>query len=355
MNSTAWFKWTLTNFGPKGFVIRRYRKLNGKTVWQSYPKAKYATLDAAKAEGLVKQLNVRFALKAKQDFNHSFINKQTLADFELHLQTKINSQAHIKTLMSELDAYALEFFVRKSNCPDPSSWKRLEAQYGKFLLSKQLVGTYVKRIIQTTNRFIKFLHEKYPEEVRRCVLEPVAGRILKEQGISKKSRNKFVTDEHFKIICEKINDNLLPFVKLCYFYGLRRSEVLGLLTDDVFEDSLSIERQLVKMHPKQYGPLKSREQRVVPHWFCTPKEAYSLIAQSAVVHPDTLGHVFKAEMKRLGFAYQLHDLRRTFITRALRVHHYLDVKLAAGHSDIETTNKYIQDDRLLQRKQFRPV
>jgi integrase len=124
--------------------------------------------------------------------------------------------------------------------------------------------------------------------------------------------------------------------------------------DDVFEDSLGVNRQLIKACPRQTGPLKSRETRVVPHWFCTAAEAYSLISQVVVMHPDTFGHCFKAEMNRIGFNFQLHDLRRTFITNALRVHHYLDVKLAAGHSDIETTNNYIQDDRQLQRKQFRP-
>jgi hypothetical protein len=34
--------------------------------------------------------------------------------------------------------------------------------------------------------------------------------------------------------------------------------------------------------------------------------------------------------------------------------HLLDLGLAAGHSDLETTQQYIQDDRQLQRKQFKP-
>ncbi len=72
------------------------------------------------------------------------------------------------------------------------------------------------------------------------------------------------------------------------------------------------------------------------------------------MHPDTLSDKFEKASKEAGLSFQFHDLRRTFITNALRKYHFLDVRLAAGHSDLETTQKYIQDDRQIQRKKFKP-
>ena len=80
----------------------------------------------------------------------------------------------------------------------------------------------------------------------------------------------------------------------------------------------------------------------------------NLINQIELINPDTFSDIFKTEMRRLKLPFQLHDFRRTFITRSLRKYNYMDVRLAVGHTDLETTNKYIQDDRGLNRKLFKP-
>jgi integrase len=358
-----WYKWSIDKRG-NSFLIRRYRKVDSKVQWQSYPKEKYKHLSSDEIQLLLKRLNTSLELErrnaeARYDFNHIYVNKRTLEGFEELLKTRSNSLENINTVLSCLKLYTLDYFIHKKNLPDPNYWKKNEAGFGKYLLSKKISSSYIKRIVLTTNRFIKFLHEAYPDEIRLTVLNPISRNVLKEKDLESKnhSRKKFIDAATFQFIIERIDERLIPAVKLAYYFGLRRAEVLGLRLDDVYEDSLNIERQLIRLGPtEKCGPLKNRtEERSIPYWFINPEQTYKLIETLEIVHPDTLGDMFKAEMTRLKLPFQFHDLRRTFITMSLRSYHYLDVKLAAGHSKLETTNKYIQDDRGLQRKKFVPT
>jgi integrase len=170
-----------------------------------------------------------------------------------------------------------------------------------------------------------------------------------------KQRHKYISDADFVKICEEIDTRLLSAVKISYCFGLRCAEVLGLSHDDIYEDIVSVERQLDRLEPiAHFTPLKNKEKRMVPYWLCSPDDLYKLVSSVQRMHPDTLSHEFKAEMVRLKMPFQFHDLRRTWITNSLRKHHYRDVQLAAGHADLKTTQGYAQDDRELQRKKFKP-
>lgn len=50
-------------------------------------------------------------------------------------------------------------------------------------------------------------------------------------------------------------------------------------------------------------------------------------------------------MTALGYTYDFHDLRHSFITRAIREKNSRDVQLAAGHKHLMTTMGYAHDDR----------
>jgi integrase len=359
---SGWYKWAFSKQRTGVYLIRRYRIIDGKRHWQTYPKAKYQNFNQDEIEALLRRLNASLEIAqresiAKYDFDHAYINTSILNKFEDNLKTKATNSEHINKLMTTLKDFTLKYFVHKMQLPDPNFWKRNEAGFGQFLLNQKISPDYIRRIIQTANRFVKFLHEQYPEEVRLFRLESVSNSVMKSKSLEGKNvdRKKFITEPEFNLICTKVNKRIVPAIKLAYFFGLRLSEVLGLNQDDVYQESLQLQRQLTKVQPiKHFKPLKSKEKRDVPYWFCTPEDTFQLIADLEVMHPDTLGHMFEKEMKKMNLPFQFHDFRRTFITRALRTHHYLDVKLAAGHSDLETTNKYIQDDRELQRKKFKP-
>lgn len=360
MSKSNWYKWTLTNFGAKGFIIRRYRKVDSKTIWETYPSSNYKHLPFEEIEKLVKRLNFKHEQKEqealkKYDYNSQYINPKTLSSFESFLKTRSNRIQHVNALMGCLHQHTFKFFITTSKLPDPNLWKRQEHEFGKYLLKLKLSAAHITRITQTTNRFIRFLHEQYQDEVRLFELAPVSLHVLKDIKTTNTDRIKYINEAHYKTICKNVDAKILPAIKLAYNFGLRRSEVLGLNEADVYEDSLAVERQLNKLVPvKSYKSLKNKEKRDVEYWFCSPEETFSLIKNLEQMHPDTLGDLFLKEMKKLNLPYQFHDLRRTFITNALRKYHYRDVQLAAGHSDLKTTQRYAQDDRRLSRKRYRP-
>ncbi len=62
-------------------------------------------------------------------------------------------------------------------------------------------------------------------------------------------------------------------------------------------------------------------------------------------------------MRGLKLDYDIHDIRHSWTTRAVRVKklHIRDVQLAAGHENIETTMGYLQDDRVFEEVPFIPT
>lgn len=368
MSLSKWYKWGFYKQGDGSSVIRRYRKVNGKIKWESYPKTKYKDLSEEEIEALVRRLNASFeseeiAAKARYDYQHAFINVSAIEEFERRLTNRAESLEHIQTQMAMLNTYVFTFFINKRKIADPNHWKRIEDGFGEYLLNiksknkRPLGGTYISRIIQTANRFLQFLHEYMPNEVKLIKLDPISDTVLKgrDSNSVNKKRKKFISEKEYLEICRKVDKRILPLVQLGYLFGLRRAETLGLKIEDVFEDALNVDRQLTRVSPiPHYSKLKDKEERVIPYWYSSPEQAYEIISNVQLIHPDSVSDLFSRATKELNLPFQFHDLRRTWITRALREHNYMDVKLAAGHEDLETLQKYIQDDREINRKRFVP-
>lgn len=128
---------------------------------------------------------------------------------------------------------------------------------------------------------------------------------------------------------------------------------MGLCLQDVRNAYLSVERQYVgldKNGKPMYAPLKNRTSRKVPHLFLEPSQAYEFIEmmQQHLMHPDTLSGNFTDLVSKLDIdSYIFHDLRRAFITNAIKKGvEPEDLRLAVGHSTIQTTYKfYVMDAR----------
>lgn len=360
MNVTSWYKWSASQTKKEGLRIRRYRFVNEKKVWESLPKNRYCQLPHTQITQFIEQLNL--ASKAKEavesksilltDYNSKFI----LENFKRSLLNRADSKSHINSLVGGLQNHTFKFFAFTNNILE---WPSYEAEFGSYLLNKSFSTSHLKMIIQVTNRYIKFVCKAY--NMNPFVLEPLSNLKLKTKSnlhTLREDRRKYLTEQDFKLISDSLSKSSLdiwPAVKLGYSFGLRCSEVLGLELQDVFEDCLGVNRQLVLVKPKRItGTLKSGVSRSVRYWFTTPNETYLLISNLVQMHPDTLSRKFLNEMKRIGLPFKFHDLRRTFITRALRHYHYRDVQMSAGHKDLKTTMIYAQDDRQLLRKQFKP-
>lgn len=359
--NSDWSKWVYSKHSANQYIIRRYKTENHKRIWETKKKSEYSHLLQDQIQSYVDKLNFHYfekqkLLLARYNFNSVYVNKSLLKEFRNYLETKANNKEHIQKLLSILNLYTFEFFLIKKNINDPNNWKRYDYEFGQFLLELKLSSDYILRIIQLTNRYINFLHNKFPEHIRLTKLECISNAVLsRRDALLKPNRKKYINEEDFKYIVENVDPKIINQIKLAYYFGLRRAEVLGLKIDDVYQDALFIERQLVSLNPTpKYDLLKTIENRQVPYWFCSAKETYNLIKNLKIIHPDSLSWQFKCEMERLNLPFQLHDLRRTFITNALRKYHYRDVQLAAGHSQIKTTELYAQDDRMILRKKYIP-
>ncbi len=107
-----------------------------------------------------------------------------------------------------------------------------------------------------------------------------------------------------------------------------------------------------------YAPLKNKLFRKTPHWFAEKETTYLLIEDSLnkKIHPDTLGTKFASFMEIMKMDYSLHDLRRTFITKALDLNKVtpMTVMMAVGHGHLDVTMRYIRDNRQLDDEVYVP-
>lgn len=369
--------WFITEENAALVICRMVVQPNGKRSKKRLPKAAYTKFTSKEElEQFVARLNNRENRRAIKEIRTrlAFLPTSLMEEFRALLAAEIPNQANAKVLYHNLHRYCLSFFVDKLKLKDPTEWKAAEAKFGMALLdelgpdqqnlrifNRRMSVRTVVGLVQLLNRFMLFLHRKQPTEIPFIKFQPITGARLRHyRAILNMEKDEpghyFIPDEHWRLILKELSRDILPWIYLQYHYGLRRSEALGLNLDDIKKGFLSIERQLKSSgETPEYKPLKNRMTRRVPHWFSEPADTYSWLDGATIVHPDTVGIKFAECMDRLKLPYRSHDLRRTFITKALRHYPPVDVQRAAGHSDLRVTMLYMQDDRKLDETVFRKL
>ncbi len=340
--------WYLSKEGSKHVIRKRRGKSQIRYPAKNYPKDR----SKESLQAFVIRLNGRdlHAIKVIKT-KLAFMPVELQEEFRELLLANIPNQTNARYQYNILQEHLLDFFVTKMNLLDPTLWKTNELKWGQYLLNGKRSASLVRAIVQVSNQFMSFLHKKLPKEVQSIRFEPYSRARFKQYSAKlkmKEKREKFISDEDWELIESKLPIDIAPMIKLAYYYGLRRSECVAFKVEDVREGYLAVERQAGNQ------PLKNRDKRQTPHWFCTPEKVYGLIQKSVEIHPATLGHKWSEFMETLGLDYQLHDLRRTFITKALKKAPHIDVMHAVGHANIETTMRYLQDDRKLNDSVFVP-
>lgn len=352
--------WFISN-GKSGHSILRMVHYPARKSIQRYPRRLYSHFtNAQEVEALTYRLNGRNieAEKACRRLltRNSAVPLHVLEDFRSRLLLEVTNEKDARYRYQLFIKHALRYFVEEEKNEDPAQWPTSQAAWGQYLLKTFSSADSIRRVVQITNRFLMVYKEHYQNEVNIADLRPISKARLKSLGPSGQDRStSFISDESWSIIDKNLPDDIGPFVRLAYHYGLRRSEALAIEIHDVRKGYLSIERVLKGVGPV-YGPLKSRVMRQTPHWFCSPERAYSF--SKGILdrpHPDTLGDKFKALMKSLELKAQFHDLRRTFITKALSIHPSTSVMLAVGHRNLSTTQRYILDSRRMDSMPFEPM
>lgn len=350
-------RWCIIRDKKRGVRVRRWN--NGK--YENLTKTKYQGLSEEELEKYVKRLNAPIDNLEKVQFKHAFIDDFLIENYREWLSSRVPTESEVKREITAVKEHFLEFFISKLDLPNPADWYKSQERWSTYLIGhKELRSVQSKRrVIQAANRFIGWLQSKRPDEFQLMKFEPISRAVFKKIQASRElnkeiKERKLITDEDWNVIKKALSNEIAPFCYLSYHYGLRRSESMGLKPGDTKNTYLLVERQLSKIG--SYRPLKGREARKVPHWFSTPTKCYTWIEQASKIqlHPDTLTDRWKQLMVNLSMNYDFHDLRHTFITKAMRKQAPRDVQMAAGHKNITTTMGYLHDDRNMEDEEFIP-
>jgi integrase len=322
----------------------------------------------------VRRLNAPHDLKVKVEIKHAFINDALLADYLGYLMGRIPQEEGARLELSYLVHYGLAFFVNKLQLVNPADWYAVsETKWAQLLLGNDTVeikgekwkapnsAKSIRDVINAMNRFIKWYHRLRPEECPLVTFEPISRAKFSEIEAKRELNDevkvrRYIPADHLSAIEKALSDDIFGAAMLLIRYGLRRSEALGFKPGDTKKDHLDIVRQHKRLGV--YTPLKGKEKRKCPHWLATPAEAYTWIERLIPMHPCTFGKKWDVCIGKLGFTYDFHDVRHTFITNMVRrfgAAGLRDVQLAVGHKDLRTTMGYLQDDRDLGDQEWKPT
>ncbi len=385
-----WSRWYLVpeknKKNERVLKIKRYRVVveDGvkKTKWERFkgdynPKASEQELNRVLLQANLRHESEIKRAKDAYEWRHAFITEDLMEEYKLYLKANVDSKSYRNVLYF----YArknLNWFIEKCKQPDPIEWKAHQTRWSLALFC-DLEGTEADRYrfwdepvspdtiskqMQALNRFLEWLHDHDPKIFPSVRLKAYSRSKMRGYRVRWKTKSvgKYIPDNHLKIILDNIDEKIRPYVWRQANYGLRLQESMACLSEDIKNDYLRVHQQLISVADgkPRYDVLKSREERKVPHWFSSKKEAYKNFTETTwIMHPDTYSHKFAEEMSRISekmrkalggetLDYATHDLRRTFITNAFKANKNPDeIRLSAGHTDIRTTMKYAKDHREL--------
>lgn len=342
-------------------IKTKNNKIKTQLNWQSLPAEQYKQLTNNEIESLLRRLNAEHSAqiefeKKQESLSHisAFWNPRLLEAFDNDVRRTTTRASYQRIQRRYLEKYVLPYFIILKKITDPKLWHRLEASWGEWLLDKGLSANYILKINNALTRYFRILKKNINDFPRLESLEPLGTAKIKDLKSNDKL-GQYIPEEHITLIKSNISEDIKHLFLLTLAFGLRKREVFGLTTSHLLIDYLKVERQYMPSKDEvkdKFVKLKSKEIRYTPYWFITPSEALELISKIKLIHPDTFAKKFELEMKSLGFSYRLHDLRRTFITNALKIHHWTDVSKAVGHKNVNTTMLYLQDDRQVKERLF---
>lgn len=309
------------------------------------------------------ELDAQRNSKKRSLVNHAYINDDLLAEYEARRNKRTDNSARIPTEMLYLSRYVINFFVGVRGLPNPKDWRTEEVQdaWWEFLdtvrTKKGPLAPVTKQdIVGAANRFITWLRERRGSaEVPEFKLNPVSATVMKRQrgnwrAAHEDAARTALPEADWIVIKEAATSaGLHAHVMLAYCFGLRRGEIAGVRVRDAGELSFAVARTLKTLKPLVFEATKSGEPRRVPYWFATQEEALKWVEviEAKRMTPDQITDAWGdmitslVTTRQLSRVYSIHDLRHTFVTRAASVHNLVQVQIAAGHSDIRTTMKYV--------------
>jgi hypothetical protein len=299
----------------------------------------------------------------------------------------------------------LTWFLVRKKAYTVQAWKDHEKEWGKYLLNqdedqktmiaemrlfqdkefdphlaprdRQLSAKVLKYTLYEMNRFLRYVYAKRRSEFDNELiqLQPWGPNFLEGYAANWRVKfqpraSKFIRSDHWEIISQAMKSRDIAWrhqVHIAHDYGLRRRETMGLELSSVNTGYLHLLQQLRKFNKgtgeqtREFKALKGREkERKIPHWFSdakTTKARIKAMLANDLPHPDTISAGFQKLCQSLQDKsgaklpdYIFHDLRRTFITNAVKDGIKVeDLRQATGHKDPQVLIKfYLMDARELE-------
>jgi integrase len=354
-------KWRVFKEGGRA-TVRRWHA--GKFERLALVQYRHVRDSEGELKDFVHRLNAALRVPELVAFKHAFISPALLEEYLEHLLAQIPTESVARTQFQYLRDYALNFFIGRLNLANPLDWHRVhKTKWALYLTNDPDVPEAARtkrQIVFALNHFIEWLHERRPTEMpalkfvplTRAMLRAIESRRIRE---GRARRPRPIPPETWKAILKRIDKRVHPVLQLCYYFGLRRSEAMGLRLEDVGEEWLFIDRQKGRRAGRD-ADLKGRESRRVPYWYATPEQAYRWIQALPKLHQDTVSDIWQDSLKGMPElkGYTIHCIRHTWITRAMAEKPAREVQLAAGHKDISVTMKYAHDHRPVNNKRWSP-
>jgi integrase len=374
-------KWTITQENGQ-YSIRRWvlysddsRKLERLPIEQ-YRKFRD---DMTKLTDLCTRLNYREieeenAKKAWKVRSAFVDNKLLYEGFKKYMISRADDEKYAGKCAGNVKKWFLDYWYKQKKF-DYLHWHKpaSQSELADWWLSEhdgELISfKTIKTSIHNLNHFFKFLHQESEGEIPELKFTfptLTTSRIKKHEWSRKKSlgskaerrSGQYISNDEFKMIIKNAPREIKSCIYLSYYFGLRRSECLAITKDNLRKGYLYLEKQLKSYDgtKAEYGPLKSRDARKVPHWHKHSMESIlNAIEEVELMHPSTLTERWITLMAELNLNYTFHSLRNTFISNAFRDgRNASDIQLAAGHSDLRTTMGYQRDYREMDDEVWTP-
>ncbi|MDP7320516.1 MAG: hypothetical protein QF441_07895 [Bacteriovoracaceae bacterium] len=203
------------------------------------------------------------------------------------------------------------------------------------------------------NKFMEYLHQKYPNKYPPTYFDPITNSQFRSLEMIRKQRGlvrnrKYIKDEHWEIIKRNIeNDPHLKIIEICYEFGLRRSEALALSSvENLFKDNLFVKEQVKCIDytngvmTRIFKPTKTGETRRIPYKASISeisiKRIATIIDTFEFISPNQLTKKWRALMNELNLDYDIHDCKHSFCRNLFKVKNH-DIKTTmeySGHKEI---------------------
>lgn len=300
----------------------------------------------------------------------AFISSKLLEDYHKKLKAEIPTENAANYTYRYAREHFLAFFLKHD--PNPTVWyRKLQPAWADYLVGTEFSISVLKKIINSSNRLMRYLHNQRPDEIPLMEFRPLSRAVLAKIRAKKellgegKEKRKYIPEKDYKTLLAHIPDDLRSIFEMSYRYGLRRNEVIALYQSPqkIRKGYLLIDEQFCSLNGGTMvrKPPKFNKTRKVNHWNASPNECFELINSLVSMPPDRASRNFTnlttdlVDRDLIEHSYVLHDCRHTFISNAVKFYDINTVSRSAGHSDISVTNGYLKDTRDLDDEVFSPA